>query len=411
MCGIIGLINHRNNGLWKEDTDLVKRMLYIDKERGEDSTGLFTVLNSGVCMLAKEASTPEQFMYDKEVEEIFKKSINSGSVLVGHNRKATKGEINDENAHPFNRGDIVLVHNGSLYNHKSVANTEVDSEAIADVLNEHENGDLATAFGKLDGAYSCVWYDNRDQSLNFFRNAARPMYLYEDTNRTLFASEAVMIIYSLTRSNIKWDNTKLIELPVHHHLRYKLRTYGGFGKEGDAQEVTPNFPQGSTTTPTKVVTPTTTAAAFNGADIQTTKNSQNTTECKPIGHLSLQRRKSYRKIMQTWLQKTPIKSPLTFYAEDYTQQEDGSWLIWGKVKNTPPFINASMTISSRFSEEDVTALCDVSDMEIDVTFKSYEMDHKKMVFQINTEMVDETVYFDEEAHSPDDAAFATVTLD
>jgi len=163
-------------------------------------------------MLAKEASTPEQFMWDKEVEEIFKKSINSGSVLVGHNRKATKGEISDENAHPFNRGDIVLVHNGSLFNHKQVANTEVDSEAIADALNTHDNGDLETVFGKLTGAYSCVWYDNRDQTLNFFRNGARPMYLYRDTNRTLFASEAVMIMYSLIRSNVKWEHEKCKEL-------------------------------------------------------------------------------------------------------------------------------------------------------------------------------------------------------
>jgi len=358
-------------------------------------------------MLAKEASTPEQFMWDKEVEEIFKKSINSGSVLVGHNRKATKGEVNDENAHPFNRGDIVLVHNGSLFNHKQVANTEVDSEAIADALNEHANGDLADVFGKLTGAYSCVWYDNRDETLNFFRNAARPMYLYRDTNRTLFASEAVMIMYSLIRSNVKWEHEKCKELPVHHHLKYKLQNNGGFAQVGEAQEIKVNFQQGSPATPPKAGhTSTTTNVVAMHAGPTTP-----TTLVGATDHVSLSRRKQQRKAMQNWLQKHPMKSEVMFTADDYTKINGGEWLIYGTIAGTPPFINASFMLSNRWTEGQVSEFCDSLDAKIPVRLVSYTIDHKKMIYQIDVEIDNEDLYLNSQTECSDDTAFATIAID
>ena len=43
--------------------------------------------------------------------------------------------INDQNAHPFVENNIILVHNGVVYNHKKHEDTEVDSHAIVHMIN------------------------------------------------------------------------------------------------------------------------------------------------------------------------------------------------------------------------------------------------------------------------------------
>src|SRR3546814_8848521 len=57
--------------------------------------------------------------------------------FVGHNRFATKGKVNDLNAHPFHYGNIVGAHNGTLeksswdaLDKKLGEDTDVDSQAI-----------------------------------------------------------------------------------------------------------------------------------------------------------------------------------------------------------------------------------------------------------------------------------------
>lgn len=367
-------------------------MLYIDKERGRDSTGVFTVLNSGVCMVAKEASTPEQFMYSKDAEELFQKAYGTGSCLVGHNRSATRGSVSDENAHPFNQGDIVLVHNGTLTNHKAISKTEVDSDAIAEALNNYQGDNLGDVFGKLYGAYSCIWYDNRDQSLNFFRNSQRPMWLYEDDNITYFASEPVMIMYALIRENIKWDKDKCFELPVHHHLKYVLQKGGGMKKHAEPQEVVVN--------PTKELPHTPVASMAHGE----------TTNIVLIdGHISLNKRKLMRKAVQNFLTKNKVGTEVNFIADDYTDV-GGKWTLFGTIEGAPPFVTATMPLGEGWSEDKIVELCDSYNMSIPVLLCGYDLDHKKCVFQINTEIVDEALHLDSATTGADSDSFATATI-
>src|SRR3546814_11475199 len=74
-------------------------------------------------------------------------------MLFGHNRAATKGAVNQENAHPFNHGDIVGCHNGTLYNvtnlddHKDF---KVDSENI--FYDMSRNGAKATIVKQIGRA-------------------------------------------------------------------------------------------------------------------------------------------------------------------------------------------------------------------------------------------------------------------
>ena len=203
MCGLISVISKNANGLTKEQTNAFNDLLYLDALRGMDSTGVFMVDNQGNLELAKEASSGPIFRETKEYKDLLGRSFMRGSALVGHNRAATKGIVNDENAHPFVVDDtITLVHNGTLYNHKELANTEVDSHAIAHTI--HENGgNVEAALQKISGAYALIWHNFKEDTLNFVRNSQRPLHWVETKDSWIWASEANMLSWIVQRYNFK----------------------------------------------------------------------------------------------------------------------------------------------------------------------------------------------------------------
>jgi glucosamine 6-phosphate synthetase-like amidotransferase/phosphosugar isomerase protein len=108
-----------------------EEMLYIDALRGEDATGVACVNINHGAKVFKEASHSAWFVYNKEYDDARNSFLSKGKALLGHNRKATIGGKKDENAHPFVFDDrYVFFHNGTLNNHRKLANTEVDSEAL-----------------------------------------------------------------------------------------------------------------------------------------------------------------------------------------------------------------------------------------------------------------------------------------
>jgi hypothetical protein len=57
---------------------------------------------------------------------------------------------------------------------------------------------------KINGAFSLVWYDNKDNSLHFARNDERPMYIGVSVhNDLIYASEKGMLEWLADRTHIK----------------------------------------------------------------------------------------------------------------------------------------------------------------------------------------------------------------
>lgn len=207
MCGLVGVITKNAFGFNKIHTNIFTHMLYCDGLRGWDSTGVFHVNKHGNVAWAKNKFTPMNLIGQKEYKEIMDDAFKQGRVLIGHNRKATTGTISDENAHPFIDDNIILVHNGVIYNHKKHADTEVDSHAIACLIREkgHEQ-----AIKEIDGAFALIWYDINTKLLHLARNNKRPLHMVETKDSWYIASEVEMLKWLVLRENEKIIN----EIPI-----------------------------------------------------------------------------------------------------------------------------------------------------------------------------------------------------
>lgn len=175
MCGIVGFLNARKNtSEYKMERGLFESMLYCDAIRGFDSTGMFWTKGDDTHVF-KKAMPASDFLDLKPVDSILTK-IETYDYIIGHNRWATSGNITNRNAHPFQIGDITLVHNGTLRNWKNLPGAgkiDVDSEAICNSINEI--GAKAT-IEQLEGAFALVWHDAADNTLNLFSNDERPLH-------------------------------------------------------------------------------------------------------------------------------------------------------------------------------------------------------------------------------------------
>jgi hypothetical protein len=237
MCGIIGLITKRNNGFVDADRKLFSDMLVIDgKLRGMDSTGVFQIQNNKDVHTLKNSVNAMLFEADDEYAKIMQRMFSSGRMIVGHNRAATKGKVIPENSHPFHKDHIILVHNGTLFTHRTLANTEVDSEAIAHAI---ANEGYEKVIPKLDGAFALVWYDMNEEKLYAVRNKERPLSIIETDEVFIISSEVIIPQMLLARKGVKIVNaTTNIEPGVVYEWDMKgtmvmdeeplsLRTLGG----------------------------------------------------------------------------------------------------------------------------------------------------------------------------------------
>lgn len=161
MCGIFGMINHKQAG------KLTYLGLYALQHRGEESAGIV-------------AYNKNKALYHKgmgQVSDVFDQKIIKtlrGNNAIGHVRYSTTGSSTAKNIQPFfakhRKGYIVIAHNGNLTNaaklHRemeeagSIFQTTMDSEIITHLIAKNSKGNLksnvVSALGRLEGAYSLI---------------------------------------------------------------------------------------------------------------------------------------------------------------------------------------------------------------------------------------------------------------
>jgi len=228
MCGIVGVVIKAKTGLIKQQEDCFYQMLYADVLRGNDSTGVIGVEQDSTFHIAKEAISAEWFISQLDNDPISSAMWRDGKAYIGHNRKSTIGKTTDENAHPFVVNDeFAMVHNGTLFGHRQLADTTVDSEALTIHLHKAFEktdylDDVNEALGKVNGAYAVAMYDQRSHMVRILRNKDRPLCYVETSNAWYFASEGGMLYWILTRNGYGAKDIDIKMVPEHELISFDL---------------------------------------------------------------------------------------------------------------------------------------------------------------------------------------------
>lgn len=205
MCGLVGVAGN----LFPDHVKAFKQLLFVDQLRGAHSTGIAAVGANNSCSVYKRALAGSDYL---QLDAVSKLLHTNQRALIGHNRYATAGSIDDNSAHPFQHGDITLVHNGTLRSRTGLSGStkfSVDSEDIAHAFSEYEP---SSVLPNIDGAYCLVWHDDTNNTLNFARNEERPLTIAIAGDVILWASEVGMLQWICARNKIKVS--EYYELPV-----------------------------------------------------------------------------------------------------------------------------------------------------------------------------------------------------
>lgn len=225
MCGLVGVFGHITHKMDMTFCDL----LNVDVIRGDDSTGVASVIKGEAeTNILKGAVLPAELMGDAKFLPMMRKN---NILLMGHNRSATVGFVDDANSHPFVHGSITLAHNGTLKQVRSVPEGNdfiTDSEAICNAINQWGVEDVWPC---LDGAATLTFWDAINKTFNIVSNGKRPFHwVYnEDKTAMIYASEAWMIRGVAERHKLKLKDGMQVWYPPDNTL-FSF-SYGKVGKD------------------------------------------------------------------------------------------------------------------------------------------------------------------------------------
>ena len=202
---------------------MFSQLLVADSVRGTHGTGIIKVYADGKHDWRKIAGDPYS-LFSADGISAFYNNFDKKEVrfLLGHNRFATRGDKDTDCAHPFEIGDITLMHNGTLEGWNKIVDFDkfkVDSEAICNSIDKEG---IEKTIEAIRGAYVLVYYNSKEKTVNFIRNKERPLFLgvQLELGRVYFASEYSMLRWILLRNNI--STAKIEELPVHQLFSFSL---------------------------------------------------------------------------------------------------------------------------------------------------------------------------------------------
>lgn len=222
MCGLVGMTIAAENGFTQSELNLAIMMMFLNQIRGRDSTGVVGVTNYGSRYWAKEVGGLDALMKTKNWDDWEKTTFQNGKLFFGHGRYATKGEVSIGNSHPFEvekeegkKKYITLVHNGTLDDFQTLEGRRdfaVDSHWLTHCIAKHGPEE---SFKKIKGAIATIWWDEGEETLNFYRNFERPLYYVFDGRRQLYLnSERDSLIYFKHKFSLDYKIEDIKDVPV-----------------------------------------------------------------------------------------------------------------------------------------------------------------------------------------------------
>ena len=218
MCGIVGYVGSQ------PALDVILGGLKRLEYRGYDSAGIAVRDDDGALTVVRRAgklANLQSALEAADPEEL------RGTLGIGHTRWATHGAPTDRNAHPHVdcTGAIAVVHNGTLENFTALRDgleerghvllSETDTEAVAHMIEERYDGDLAgtvrNVCADLEGSFVLVVVhrDQPDLVVGARRNLPLVVGLGEGEN---FLASDVTAFIAHTRTARALDQDQFAEL-------------------------------------------------------------------------------------------------------------------------------------------------------------------------------------------------------
>src|SRR3954470_1875932 len=203
MCGIVGYTGPREAGPILLEG--LKRLEY----RGYDSAGIALVDEDGDLFVEKKAGKLAN------LEIALADRTPRAALGLAHTRWATHGRPSDLNAHPHQdcTGEITVIHNGIIENFQELRDglierghlltSETDTEAVAHLVEEADEGDLAdagrAALRRIDGAYALAVMHRREVSRLVGARMNVPLIVGLNGEESFIASDVSAILAHTNR--------------------------------------------------------------------------------------------------------------------------------------------------------------------------------------------------------------------
>ncbi len=196
MCGIVGILGTQPVAM--QLVDALRRLEY----RGYDSAGIAVLKDGGIDRVRAAG----------KLENLYAKVAGNGwqaTTGIGHTRWATHGAPNENNAHPHQAGDVVIVHNGIIENYRPLKDTltaqgvkfqtETDTEVVAQLINQKLQSGMAAkdavsqTLKQLQGAFSLGILIRGEEDLMFGARMGAPLAVGHGHGQMFLGSDAVAL--------------------------------------------------------------------------------------------------------------------------------------------------------------------------------------------------------------------------
>lgn len=219
MCGINGMVFlkgvERNAEMMTKIRFVFDQLLYESQDRGEHATGIASFKRDGSYDFHKKNINADKMtLQDEDYRKIVANfDSEETSAIISHTRYYTKGKPeNNMNNHPFDIGNVVGIHNGSVKNDdwlfkkfedKFTRLAEVDTEIIYQLINYYNQDEitlkgleLALEDTYLRGLFALAFVHKNDTNTLHLIKQEKPMFLG-------FWQEAGIIIFNSDDDYIK----------------------------------------------------------------------------------------------------------------------------------------------------------------------------------------------------------------
>ena len=177
-CGLLG---YSGNIPW--DINAIKLLFMYNETRGQDSCGFYD--SKGIYKAETKASS----------KIVNGNNLKPSNFLIGHTRKSTfHGSINLKNAHPFEFENLIGAHNGSINNHRLLANNrklnmhafEIDTHAFYMAMNSDLQGNKAGYVKTLEEyeGQAALLFTLKDGNLYCYKDKDKPLFRGKINNKT-----------------------------------------------------------------------------------------------------------------------------------------------------------------------------------------------------------------------------------